>query len=201
MTEDSKLTNLSDDELISNVKNSLCNESFAILSSKYEKVYYKVCQRYAFALASSGINPDDVYDEKNYILWICILKFDTSKGTKFSTWFGNYAKYVCLNSITSRKLLINYSQEEIKSFIEEKQQKPTNEDIKDPRQFENLLYIFGSLSNSRYRRVINLRYFNSDKLTWRDIAQKMGISIQTAISVHNKALKTLKNKIKTKNSL
>jgi DNA-directed RNA polymerase specialized sigma subunit len=46
-----------------------------------------------------------------------------------------------------------------------------------------------------------MRYSNnsSKKMPWNKIAKKLKISTQTAINIHNKALKLLKNKIESKN--
>ena len=37
-------------------------------------------------------------------------------------------------------------------------------------------------------------------MTWKKIAKRMGISSQTAINIHNRAKKILKNKIKSNKS-
>ena len=192
------LANLSDDELISNVKTKLCNDSFAVLSEKYEKVFYKICHKYSYALEKHGISVDDIFERKDEVLYERILKFDPSKGMRFSSYVGNYAKFLCLNSMTARKLLINYDDEEVKKFIEDNQQ---NNSLSDPPNYENLHYIYKSLKTKDLKDIIRLRYFNRDKLNWNSISKILGISIQTAISRHNRAIKTLKMKIKSKDSL
>jgi DNA-directed RNA polymerase specialized sigma subunit len=49
--------------------------------------------------------------------------------------------------------------------------------------------------------VFNLRYFSGEKkLTWQKVAKKLDISTQTAINLHEKGRKILKNKLKNEES-
>ena len=193
------LAGLSDDELISNVKTKLCNDSFAVLSEKYEKVFYKICQRYSYALEKSGVNPVDIFDLKTEILYFCVLKYDKSRGMRFSSFLGSRARFLCLNSITARRLLVNCEDDEVKKFIEDRQENTSYND--PPVDYENLLHILGKLQDKRGREILKLRYFTYPKMTWKQISDITQTSIQTAIGVHNRTLKTLKIKIKTKDSL
>jgi DNA-directed RNA polymerase specialized sigma subunit len=47
-----------------------------------------------------------------------------------------------------------------------------------------------------------MRYLNNTnkKIPWNKIAKKLKISTQTAINIHNKAIKLLKTKVESKNS-
>ena len=195
-----KLRELNDEKLIEAIKSNSCNDSFNELCRRYENVFYRICHKYTAALKASGVHPEDLYEEKHYILWTCASNFKPEKKTKLSTWIGNYARYICLNSINSRRLLVNFDNQELKDFIEGCQQSSYDTNV-DPYQYENLKYCYDSVSDERLRKIITLRYFSGKRQTWKVIAKKMNISIQTAISLHNKVLKILKEKIKDKNNL
>ena len=191
---------LNDLELIKNIRDDSCDDSYLELCRRYENVFYKICHKYTPALRASGVNPEDLYGEKDYILWTCALKFNPGKKTKLSTWIGNYARYICLNSINSRRLLVNFDNQDIKDFIEDKQFS-TGLAEDDRYKYDNLNACYESVSDARLKEIIKFRYFSGTKQTWKIIANKMNISIQTAISLHNKVLKILKDKIKDKNNL
>src|SRR4051812_23966769 len=97
--------------LVRGVKQKGDDDSFKEVCRRYENVFYKICQRYAPVLRNSGINPQDIFDDKNIIILNCIKSFDPKKGAKLSTHIGNYARYLCLNSISARRLIMPSSDE------------------------------------------------------------------------------------------
>jgi len=191
---------VNDKDLVLKIKNESCNDSYLELCRRYENVFYKICQKYSQALKNSGVNPDDLYKEKDFILWSCACNYDPDRKTKLSTHIGNHARYVCLNSINSRRLLVNFDNQEIKDFIEDSQKSSYDTD-EDPYQYDELRFCYEGISDERLKRIIELRYFQDKKLTWRTISEKMNISIQTAISLHNRVLNILRDKIKDKDNL
>ena len=111
-------TEASDLELVKEVKGG-DSEAFKEICRRYENIFYKICQKYITILANSGVNPQDIFDEKNYIIYHCVSTFKPSKKTKLSTWIGNYARYLCLNSINARRFILPSNDEDIKKYIEE----------------------------------------------------------------------------------
>jgi len=190
----------SDTELIRLVKNDADNEAILEVCRRYENIFYKICQRYSSSLTKVGIDVNDIFDEKYYIIFYCICSFKPSKKTKLSTWIGNYARYLCLNAINSKKFILPSSDEEIKQKIEETQCKNVflkNEDKQGEYSF--ILNILSQLKDPRIYNVFNLRYSHlPNKMIWSRIASSLGLSTQTAINLHNKGLRILKTKIKSK---
>jgi DNA-directed RNA polymerase sigma subunit (sigma70/sigma32) len=66
---------------------------------------------------------------------------------------------------------------------------------------EYIFNIINSCSDKRIKKIFKMRYLSGTlkKTSWNKIAKKLKISTQTAINIHNKALKLLKNKIESKN--
>lgn len=199
-TQKINFESLTDDQLIERVKKDACSESYSELCRRYENVFYRICHRYKTPIESVGLDITDIFSDRDTIFLTCIEKFDPSKNTKFSTWAGNYTRYHCLTVINRRKRIVSSEDEETKEFLEEMGQVDSyHEEKNDPK--ENVSYFFSSITNERHKRVLKLRYYNDPTLTWKEIASILGVSVQTAISLHNKAIKTLQGKISSKNQI
>jgi RNA polymerase sigma factor (sigma-70 family) len=187
--------NITDTQLTKRLKEEGCNESFVELSQRYENVFYKICQKYRFALRNVGVQPEDVYEEKDTVLLKCALSFDPTRKTKFSTWLGNYAKFTCLNFINSKKYIFNTETEDLQKFIEENLYAPTKEDFSEEAKI--ILNKLKQLKDKRIEKIFKMRYFYQNKKdsTWKAISEEIGVSIQTAINLHKKGIKTLRNQI------
>jgi len=199
--QDNSLVTKSDLELVELVKSVASNEAFLEVCRRYENIFYKVCQKYATALSHSGINPQDVFEEKDFIIFHCISTFKKNKRTKLGTWIGNYARYLCLNSINARRFILPTTDEDLKRHIEESQVSQdyfenTNTTAED---FKYVLNILRQIKDPRILSIFKLRYLNHKRMIWSDIARKIGVSTQTVINLHNKGLCLLKKKMGSKN--
>lgn len=194
------LSKKTDKQLISSIKRKYDNDSFNEVCRRYENVFYKICQRYSSALSTSGINLKDIFDEKNYIIYHCILSFKSKKNTKLSTWIGNYARYLCLNSINARKCLLPSDNEEVSKFIEDSQIK-NNFDHKSQHleQYNYVFNILSQLNDNRITEIFKHRYCDDRKMIWSKVAKKMNLSTQTVVNLHNKGLKLIQSKLNSQN--
>jgi RNA polymerase sigma factor (sigma-70 family) len=165
------------------------------LSTRYENVFYKICHKYKYALQNVGIQPEDVYAEKDTVLLKCALSFDPDRNTKFSTWLGNFAKFTCLNHINSKKYIFNTETDDLQKFIEETQQAPTEEDFSEEARI--IFKCLNKLKDKRIKKIFKMRYFYRKKKdsTWKSISGEIGVSIQTAINLHKKGLLLVKNQV------
>ena len=181
-----------DNELILEIKESGCNDSFKELLSRHSNLYYKICQKYTPTLKQMGVPYEDVFSDLEYVFFKCLRSFDASKNTKFSTWLGNYARYNCLNYINDQKRHSFNGGMEIEAS--------TNDlpyELDRARDTSGVEYIYSILSKLKDKRIIKvyrMRYGESGekKATWSEIADKMSISTQTAINLHSRGRKMLK---------
>ena len=192
------MKDLPDKILIRNVKKLQCSDSFVELCRRYENAFYKMCQKYTPALINSGINPQDIYNEKNIIIYNCVKTFKLSKKTKLSTWICNYARYLCLNSINSRKFLIAVDNDELKKVMDNL---PSTVNYKVAEEkADDLSYIhsvLNQLKDKRINKIIKLRHLQNNKKEWKYIAKKLNISAQTAINLHERGISLLRKKMKS----
>jgi RNA polymerase sigma factor (sigma-70 family) len=193
--------NKTDSQLVKMVKATADNDAFNEICDRYQNIFYKICQKYVIPLTASGVNPQDIFDEKNYIIFHCINTFKANKKTKLSTWIGNYARYLCLNSINARRFILPTTDEEMQKYVEDSQSVQDYFSVSNNSSVDDCNYIYGILSqlkDCRIKEIFKHRYCEGKKTIWAKVAKKMGISTQTAINLHNKGLNLLKKKIKNR---
>jgi RNA polymerase sigma factor (sigma-70 family) len=198
MRRTKELSERSDAYLIRQVKQKASDEAFLEICRRYEDLFYKVCQKYAASLSACGIFLQDIFNEKNIIILHCVKTFKPQKKTKLSSWIGNYARYLCLNSMNSKRLVIPYPDDEVQRRIEEKQvyQEYLHDEARDPEEVKNQVFAaLGELKDQRIRQIFELRYLQSKKMIWQKIAKKIGTSPQTVMALHRKGINLIRDKI------
>jgi RNA polymerase sigma factor (sigma-70 family) len=190
----------SDLELVDKIREG-DNEAFKEVCRRYENVFFKMCQRYFHALTSAGVDPQDIFNEKNCIIFNCVRSFDPQRKTKLSTHIGNYARYLCLNSINERRFFSPTTDDNVMQELEDEQANiaflHSNRPSKET--FNYLLNLLSQLKDPRISEIFRYRYLEPKRLIWNEISKKMKISTQTAINLHNKGLKLLRLKLKSEN--
>jgi RNA polymerase sigma factor (sigma-70 family) len=190
---------LTDLELINMVKKEANSEAFNEICFRCENLFYKIVHKYSFSLEANGLSVKDFLDEKNCLIYNCILSFNPQKGAKFSSWIGNCTRYACLNAMNSRKFIINSDSEDVTKFLEENQIK--NEFSHKNNYLEQYKYAFNILNkikDPRVKKIFEYRYAEGKKMIWATVAKKLSMSVQTAVNLHSKGIKLLKSKLNSK---
>ena len=149
-------------------------------------------------MVASGIYVQDVIDQKHYIVYKSAISFDPCNKSKFSTWLYNQVRYQCLNCMNENGHYLTLESDKLNYLIEK------NTVI--PKEYKNINEYISNIidycSDKRVKKIFKLRYLTNSnkKMAWNKMAQKLNISTQTAINIHNKTVKLLKNKIQSKNS-
>ena len=148
-------------------------------------------------MTNRGVHAADVTDEKEFIIYKSVMSFRSDKKAKFSTWLGNQVRYHCLNTMNKNRL-IPTEDKQLDYFI--------NKDIEhnsDPveEQIDYVNNLISQIKDKRVKKIIKTRYFGSPnkKTPWSQVASSIGVSTQTAINLHNKAIKIIRRKMKNKN--
>lgn len=138
--------------------------------------------------------PDDAINEKDYIIYKSAISFNPEKKTKFSTWLGNQIRYNCLNKINKSRPHMLLEDEE-SDFLIEKNDGPNFAEIK-----EYVINILDQLKDERIKEIFEIRYFSGTRkcVTWEKVGQRLEISSQTAINLHNRGKKILLKKMTSK---
>lgn len=190
---------MTDLDLIQKIKENSDSESFIQLAKRVEKLFFNVCHKYSMPLRNHGIDINDILEAKDQIIYFCVQNFDPTRKSKFSTYVGNYARFLCLNSINARKFLSPSTDWEIFKKIEQSQEDTSN--IPNQESLSHLSVLVNQFSDSRISEIFKHRYLGENKMIWKDVANKVGLSSQTVINLNKKGLSILRGKIKSKNLL
>jgi RNA polymerase sigma factor (sigma-70 family) len=193
-------TDKTDMELVSLVRDQNDSGAFKVICEKYEDVFFKICQKYAPPLTASGVDVQDIFDEKNYIIYSCIKSYDPSYRAKLSTWIGNHARYLCLNAITARKFTMSsLSNTDVNKLIEDSEATRSYDlrQSKGKEDFKYALNILDQLKDPRVKEVFRYRYFSDKSMIWTKISEQMGISSQTIINLHRRGIRLLRRKMES----
>jgi len=196
-TKTKPISEQSDIELIRAVKKEASSEAFEEICRRTDQLFYKICHKYSYSLATCGLNFQDILNERDAVLLQCIRSFKPSKKTKLSSHIGNYTRYLCLNSMNAKRIITVSPDEEVTKNIENQQichdyfqNYSSNEENKN--QIFNLV---NKISDPRIKKIFKYRYSKRKKMIWSDIAKRMHTSPQTVMSWHRKGLSLLKEQV------
>lgn len=166
-------------------------ESLAVLIKRYLKPIYS----FAYTYARDEAQAQDITQETFVKAWKSIKKFDQSKS--FKTWLFTIAKNTALDAL-KKKRTIPFS-----AFENEAGENMLTETLADPSP--SALEILQNLDKtkslamtleklpSKYREILVLYY--TQHLNFREIAERLNISLNTIKSQHRRALIVLKKKL------
>lgn len=189
---------LSDLDLIKNIKRKKkVDECLQELIDRHSGIYLDIVNSFLRNCNNDSLR-DEIINDKEYAIYNSVLKYDENRGTKFSTFLGNEAKWMCLNASNKNKKYVElndntYDFECIKDNYEhtvvnfqDQILKEFNEEIsKHP--------------DKRIQKIFSMRYSGNKKLTpWRKISKSMNLSIQGCINIHNAALNSISKSIRSK---
>jgi RNA polymerase sigma factor (sigma-70 family) len=187
---------MTDSQLIRNIKKNNCEKSLLELASRHQGICNKMIQKYCKVCSDMGVSISDLNTDKMLVVYKSALSFKFNKKIKFSTWLGNQMRYHCLNTLNKNNKDISMENENIKYLTEKKQSQELNFNTLNQERVELIFNILDQMKDDRIKKIFNLRYFSDAKLqSWNYIGQKMNVSTQTVINIHNKALTLLNKKI------
>ena len=189
---------VSDNYLVERIRLNNCERSLSELINRHSPLCFKILKKYSSSFYANNIDITETSMDKNLIIWNSAKSFSIDKKVKFSTWLANQIKYYCLNSINKKvkDRLVN-TEDEILDALKEKETHVPSENL-----FEFTGNILSQLKDPRVKHIFSLRYSNnSKKPSWSKIAQKLNISTQTAINLHNRGIEILRKKIKSEKFL
>lgn len=188
---------MQDLELINKIKIENDSDALKELESKHSGIYNEIVKKYYHHLLNFGLNPVDVLSDKLFVLYKSALSFNPEKNVKFSTWLGNQTRYYCLNCLNKKDPAILMEEKDLISAIEKKQKLSINDSIKTKEKNDLIFFLLNQIKDKRICKIFKLRYYKN--LPWNKIGKQLKISTQTAINLHEKGRKLIKNKLTTIN--
>jgi hypothetical protein len=192
------MDNLSDLDLIKSIKKKQkVDECLQELIDRHSGIYLDIVNSFLKNCNNDSLR-DEIINEKEYAIYNSALKYDENRGTKFSTFLGNEAKWICLNASNKNKKYLELNDntfdfEKIKDTCDK-----TVIDLKDQilTEFNEQVKIH---PDKRIQKIFSMRYSGNNKLTpWRKISKAMNLSIQGCINIHNAALNSISKNIRSK---
>ena len=187
-----------DTELTSNLKNNIEAEaSLQELVDRHSGIFLDIVNNYV-PNNSPTSHKQDIIDEIQYYIYNAGLKYDQTRGAKFSTFLGNEAKWLCLNQHYKNKKYLLAASPEGEFALHNRSKEEETTEI-NPHVNEALLCkIFEMIEkhpDERVRRIFKIRYIDPEfnKLTpWQQVGKKLKMSIQGCINIHNAAIKIIR---------
>lgn len=191
---------LNDNELVENVKNDACNDSFEELICRHENLYYSTCHR--FYKKHTYCNLKDLLDDLYIVFNKAIEKFDPNRNVKFSTFVAHYCYWNCLNTNkNTHKTIItdNYNID----LLNEKNNKFYTFKENQEELNEEIFKILNELDDKRISEIYKLRYIignNGNKImSFNDISKKLNLSLTYVTVLHRMGKKYLCKKLNKNN--
>jgi len=192
--------NQSDSELINNIKNQHdIEESLNELVERHSGIYIDMVNAYS-SRDNAFIDKDELINDKEYKIYLAALKYDESKGTKFSTYLGNETKWNCLNTYNRNKRRPVFNSEFIENMGDQESEE-SNDIANSIKQdiFNKVLNLIDAHPDKRVEKIFNMRYIEGNKnkvMPWKSIGDSLNLSIQGCINIHNSAIKDIQNELK-----
>ena len=193
------LKNSTDEDLISLIKTGKKGEdALKEIIKRHSGIYVSMVNIYAQS-SSPLSNKSEFLHDKDYNIYQAALKYDSSRGAKFSTYLGNETKWKCLNSISKSARCPETSCE---NMVLELNQEKTNCEHKknlDKELISAIIDIVEKNPDDRVYKIFKLRYLEGYKnkvMPWKKVSSQLSLSIQGCINIHDSAISKIKNKLK-----
>lgn len=192
------MENLSDIQLIKNIKrNKNVNECLDELINRHSGIYLDIVNSFLRNCNNDTLR-DEIINDKELAIYNSALKYDEDKGTKFSTFLGNEAKWMCLNASNKNKKYIEITDHTFDFDNLKIEYDKTEQDFKDAVLGDFKIHLQNH-PDKRLQKIFAMRYSGNKKLTpWRKISKEMKLSIQGCINIHNSALNSISKNIRSK---
>lgn len=190
------LTTADDNDLISLVQEEDSDAALRELLRRNEKVYASVVNRFSFEHIS-GISQSEFLAEAPYRIREAAIKFNPSKGAKFSTHLHyeiRFALHKLYRKRSSSEVLVS-PQSHVMLDIEAEEY-DAEQDMLDAK----VLQLFSGLlaeESEETLKIFALRYpaDGGELKTWQEIGEEVGVSHEWARQLHASFLKKVKKQV------
>ena len=186
-------------ELTNGVKEKNCSDCLQELFDRHSAICVNVYSKYSRGLLKNSVILNDIVEQKEYVIYKSAMSYDPSKGSKFSTWLANQMRYFCLNTMNKNRLVAT-EDEAMNAIVHSDSALLHGQEVSVEEKVDFIKNIIAQVKDRRVGKIFKIRYFNNNrkKTPWSNIAKEIGVSTQTAINLHNKAIKLIKTKMNTK---
>lgn len=189
-----EFTQLSDENLINNVKQYQDSYSLDELKNRHSGIVFEMAKKFGAAM-QTGNHMTDLKDELPYLVWKAAESFDPDKG-KFVTWLGNRTRFHCLNKIKEENKYTHVHSDETEYYMENiyDQELLNSEKIKENSDY--IKEIAAQMKDDRIAQIVELRYFSGrKKKSFNAIGDAIGLTHQGVIDLHERFIAFVRQKL------
>jgi DNA-directed RNA polymerase specialized sigma subunit len=188
---------LTDLELIDIIKDGGSESSNAIreIISRHSGIFIDIINHYVPS-NSPFCNKDDLIGDKHFYIYKAAMKYDPSRGTKFSTHLGNETKWLCLNTYNKNKTKLEIPSSDLQFDVDPSEGPRAY--VSRNESYRKILEIIHDHPDDRVKTIFNMRYIEGEQnkvMPWKKISKELNMSIQGCINIHNSAVKKIKTKL------
>jgi hypothetical protein len=191
------LKEYTDQELIDMVKENTGSASVAMteIITRHSGIFIEMVNHFV-PIDSPYCDRRELIDDKKFYIYKALMKYDQTRGTKFSTHLGNEAKWLCLNiyNKNKNKLILPSSNMD---YDKELSENPHAKSI-ERESFNRVIEIIKDYPDERINKIFTMRYIDGEKnrvMPWKKISKELKMSIQGCINIHNQAIKNIQKKV------
>lgn len=188
------MNKLEDASLVKNIQNKDNDEEcLREIISRHSGIYLEIVNQYCHDNDSQL--KKDLLRDKDFNIYQSAIKFDETKNTKFSTYLGNEARWICLNTYNKQRKRPTVEYDEV---LLEKNPEAQDyiQELIDSELLDKVFTIISKNSDSRVYKIFSMRYITGRKnkvMPWKYISKKLNMSIQGCINIHNATITKIKD--------
>ncbi len=171
-----------------------CDDELNELVGRHSGIYIDVVNRYTIATPKDLHSlKDDLIGDRFLHIYKAALRFDESKKTKFSTFLGNEARWICLNQFNRSKS--RRESTPLDSLMNTLTSGDEKKALTDKDILDKIFKLTKQSKDKRVHKIFQSRYRNStkNKLTpWSIVSESINLSIQGTINLHNRTINSIK---------
>lgn len=195
------------EDLVAEYQNATDPEEKKRISSelykKVEKLIYKMINIVKNKFYVHPIVEEDLFLEANYIFMRCLIKFNTAKKVKFSTYLGD-ALYYELKRFNKKQMShVNNSYDlEIDEILQAKSNNIDSilDDNTNVKKIQDILVKLNKeqkITDKQFNTIIEeYGFFGKEQKTRREIADNRNCSLQNIGFLYRKAVKRIKEELR-----
>lgn len=188
-----------DEELVHLIRNEGDEKSLDILIERHSGLCIDMINSYMSKTYNDSMRKE-LIKQKDSQIYSSAMTYDETKNSKFSTYLGNQIKWKCLNIYNrdKKRKTVPVEDELIEYFSYCNKHSTQEESQNDKDVFSFVIKQAENHSDKRISKIFQLRYVegnNNSVMPWRMISEKLDMSIQGCINLHNNAMNQFRKKV------
>lgn len=183
-----------DDQTIINQLHNNDDSNLEVLIARHSGI----CNNMISSIAPSGHLSSEIHEDAGRFVYEAAKNFDPDRGAKFSTYLGNYSRWQAQDVLSEFGKSVPTDMDVLNYKIDENLE-PNKEKTSLEENLEMVVDILDQVKEPRMKKVVKMRFFNKENIvmSYNQIADKLGISHETARTWCNKFIILAREKMKS----